>query len=158
MKPIHSAIVFVGLLAGCAESRYLPPMRGALHSTQLRGIVTSAALRYTVPSGLVRAVLMAESAGNVRALSSAGAQGLMQLMPATAQSCGIRDPFDPFENVDCGTRYLHGLLQRYHNNVRLAVAAYNAGPGAVTKYGGVPPYLETRTYVTRVLASYQHQP
>ena len=124
----------------------------------MQGIVTSAAARYAVPGGLVRAVLMAESAGNPAALSSAGAQGLMQLMPGTAQSCGIGNPFDPFENVDCGTRYLGGLLKRYHNNVKLAVAAYNAGPGAVNKYGGVPPYAETQAYVARVLETYRNRP
>ena len=117
--------------------------------------MTSAAARYAVPGGLVRAVLLAESAGNPVAISSAGAQGLMQLMPATAQSCGVGNPFDPFENVDCGTRYLGGLLKRYHNNVRLAVAAYNAGPGAVNKYGGVPPYAETQAYVENVLGAYR---
>ena len=83
-----------------------------------------------MPGGLVHAVLMAESAGNPSAISSAGAQGLMQLMPGTAAGCGIANPFDPTQNVECGTSYLHSLLVRYHSNVRLAVAAYNAGPGA----------------------------
>jgi soluble lytic murein transglycosylase-like protein len=96
---------------------------------------------------------MAESAGNVRAISRAGAQGLMQLTPATAAECGVQNVFDPFENVDCGTRYLRRQLKRYHGNVALAVAAYNAGPGAIDKYGGIPPYAETQAYVARVLAT-----
>lgn len=118
-------------------------------------LVASASLANGVPAGLVRAVLMAESGGNPSAISIAGAQGLMQLMPGTATSCGIADPFDPTENVQCGTGYLHSLLRRYHDNVTLAVAAYNAGPGAVDRYHGVPPYPETRAYVVRVLNAYR---
>jgi soluble lytic murein transglycosylase-like protein len=79
----------------------------------------------------------------------------MQLMPGTSAGCGIADPFDPQENVHCGSSYLHSLLRRYHDNVTLAVAAYNAGPGAVDRYHGVPPYAETRAYVTRVLSAYR---
>jgi soluble lytic murein transglycosylase-like protein len=117
-------------------------------------IVRNAAARYSVSPGLVRAVVMAESAGNARAISNAGAEGLMQLMPATAAECRVQNVFDPVENIDCGTRYLQQQLKRYNGNVRLAVAAYNAGPGAVDKYHGVPPYAETRAYVVRVLAIY----
>ncbi len=79
----------------------------------------------------------------------------MQLMPATAAACGIDDPFDPTENVECGAGYLHQLLRRFHGNATLAVAAYNAGPGAVDRYHGVPPYAETRAYVARVIAAYR---
>ncbi len=156
-KSFRVALLF-SLLAGCSGSGFLPPVHGPLSAARLQIVVTSAAMRYSVPSGLVRAVVMAESAGNPAAISSAGAEGLMQLMPATAAECGISNAFDPFENVDCGTRYLHAQLKRYHGNVRLAVAAYNAGPGAVDKYGSVPPYAETQAYVERVLATYGVRP
>ena len=99
---------------------------------------------------LVRAVIQAESAFNPRAVSPKGAMGLMQLMPATASDFGVRDPFDPAENIRAGVGYLKSLLTRYSNNVELALAAYNAGPQAVKKYGAVPPYRETRNYIARI--------
>jgi hypothetical protein len=107
-----------------------------------------------VRSGLVRAVIQAESAGNSSAVSRKGAQGLMQLMPATAADLGVKNSFNPTENIRGGTVYLRQLLDRYGDNEELAVAAYNAGPGAVDRYGAkVPPYTETRQYVKRVLGS-----
>jgi soluble lytic murein transglycosylase-like protein len=155
MRQIALVVLLLVALAGC-ESRFLPPtLSGNISSARLGSIIRDSAARYSISPGLVRAVVMAESAGNVGAVSSAGAQGLMQLMPATAAGCGIRNAFDPFQNVDCGTRYLRQQLDRYHGNVQLAVAAYNAGPGAVDKYGGVPPYQETQAYVARVLAMYR---
>jgi soluble lytic murein transglycosylase-like protein len=100
---------------------------------------------------LVRAVVQVESAFNPYARSPKGAQGLMQLMPATAQQFGVRDPYNPEENVRAGVAYLRQLLDRYNNNEKLALAAYNAGPGAVDKYGEtVPPYAETRNYVAQI--------
>ena len=143
----------IALLYGCSGG-YLPYSSNALDPASLDLLVTGASHANGVPPGLVHAVLMAESAGNPSAISVAGAQGLMQLMPGTSASCGIANPFDPTENVQCGTGYLHSLLHRYHNNVTLAVAAYNAGPGAVDRYHGVPPYPETRAYVVRVLNAY----
>jgi soluble lytic murein transglycosylase-like protein len=145
----------LALLYGCAGGGYLPYSPQALDPVTLDALVGDASQANGVPTGLVRAVLMAESAGNPSAISVAGAQGLMQLMPGTSASCGIANPFDPTENVECGTGYLHSLLRRYHNNVTLAVAAYNAGPGAVDRYHGVPPYPETRAYVVRVLNAYR---
>lgn len=153
MKHLARVVLLLIALAAC-ESRFLPRAPEALSSARIGGIVRAAAARYSVSPGLVRAVVMAESAGNVSAVSSAGAQGLMQLMPATAAECGVENVFDPFQNVDCGTRYLSRQLKHYHGNVRLAVAAYNADPGPVDKYGGIPPYAETRAYVARVLATY----
>ncbi len=145
----------MGLLYGCSGG-YLPYASHSLDPASLESLVTNASQANGVPPGLVRAVVMAESAGNPSAISVAGAQGLMQLMPGTATGCGIADPFDPTQNVACGTSYLRSLLNRYHDNVTLAVAAYNAGPGAVDRFHGVPPYAETRAYVVRVLNAYRN--
>lgn len=154
MRRLLGFLGLLGLLCGCSNAGYLPYAPHALAPGEIGSLVSGASRSSGVPAGLVRAVLMAESAGNPSAISSAGAQGLMQLMPGTASSCGIANPFDPIQNVQCGSNYLHSLLVHYHNNVTLAVAAYNAGPGAVDRYRGVPPYAETRAYVTRVLSAY----
>ena len=103
---------------------------------------------------LVRAVMRVESCFDERALSRAGARGLMQLMPQTARHLGVRDSFDPEQNVAGGARYLRMMLDRFDNDLRLALAAYNAGPNAVEKYGDVPPFRETQNYVRRVVAAY----
>ncbi len=146
----------LSLLYACSGGGgYLPYASHSLDPASINSLVNGAAQTDGVPAGLIRAVLMAESAGNPSAVSVAGAQGLMQLMPGTAAGCGIGNPFDPYENVECGTGYLRSLLHHYHNNVTLAVAAYNAGPGAVDRYHGVPPYAETRAYVVRVVNAYR---
>lgn len=155
MRLLTGIVAAMTLLYGCSGGGYLPYAPHALNPSQLHSLVSDASATNGVPAGLVRAILMAESAGDPAAVSTAGAQGLMQLMPGTSQGCGIANPFDPTENVQCGTAYLRGLLDRYHNNVTLAVAAYNAGPGAVDRYHGVPPYAETQAYVLRVLSAYR---
>ena len=122
--------------------------------TELRVIdqnVQKAAAKYDLSPDLIRAVIRAESNFQVRAVSSAGAQGLMQLMPATARELGVQNPFDIGQNIDGGAKYLRRMLDRFDGNVRKALAAYNAGPGTVIKYNGRVPYPETRQYVTRVL-------
>jgi soluble lytic murein transglycosylase-like protein len=117
-------------------------------------LIVREALRHGVSPALVKAVVKAESNFHPEAISSQGALGLMQLMPDTADSLGVSDPFRPEENVWGGTRYLRAMLDRYRD-VRYALAAYNAGPSAVDRFGGVPPYPETREYVDRVLDYYR---
>lgn len=124
---------------------------------QFASYVREAAARHGVPARLVSAVIEVESAFNPRAVSRKGAQGLMQLMPATAAALGIRNVFDPAENVDGGTRHLRGLLDRL-GDLSLALAAYNAGEQAVVQYNGIPPYPETQDYVTRILRLIDEQP
>ena len=120
-------------------------------SGKFADIIEAAAEKYDVDPVLVRSVIQAESNFNPHAVSSAGAKGLMQLMPATAAGLGVKDPFDPVDNIYGGVKLLHRLLTRYDGNVQLALAAYNAGPGAVDRFGGIPPYRETQTYVSRIM-------
>ena len=112
--------------------------------------VRAAANEFGVDEAIVRAIIHAESAFRANAVSHAGAQGLMQLIPATASRFGVTDPFDPAQNIRGGVRYLAWLMKRYESNLTLVAAAYNAGEGAVDRNGGVPPYSETRRYVERV--------
>jgi len=116
--------------------------------------IAEASQRYGVPVKLVSAVIRAESGFNPRAVSRKGAQGLMQLMPTTASILGVRNSFDPGENIDGGVRHLRGLIDRFPQSLPLAIAAYNAGEKAVTQYGGIPPYPETQDYVAKVLQFY----
>lgn len=122
--------------------------------SSFRPLLEEAARRYGLDPALVEAVVRAESGFNPAATSPAGAMGLMQLMPATARALGVLDPYDPVQNVHGGVRYLRGLVDRF-GDLTLALAAYNAGPAAVQRYGGVPPYPETRAYVERVLQAWR---
>jgi soluble lytic murein transglycosylase-like protein len=124
-------------------------------SGDLRELASVAARRHGLDPGLVLAVVSVESAFRPAAVSRKGAQGLMQLMPATAASLGVKDAFDPVENLDGGSRHLGSLLTLYGGDLVNALAAYNAGAGAVARYRGVPPYRETRAYVKKVLERYQ---
>lgn len=116
-------------------------------------MIQASAAKYGVSAALIKAVIQAESGYNPNAVSRAGASGLMQLMPGTAKQLKVTDTFNPRQNVDGGVRYLKFLLDTFKGDVTLALAAYNAGLGKVARYGGVPPYEETRTYVSRVLAN-----
>ena len=118
------------------------------------GIIRRAAQRYSVDELLVAAIVEAESSFNAAAISPVGAVGLMQVMPSTAATYGAGDPWNPAVNVDLGARYLSRLLNRFGGDLELALAAYNAGPGAVDRYDGMPPYRETRAYVGKVLSRY----
>ena len=118
-------------------------------------LIDRAARRYELDPSLLKAVIQQESGFDAGARSSAGAMGLMQLMPGTAASLGVTNPRDPEQNVDGGSRLLRQLLDRYGGRLDLALAAYNAGPGAVDKYGGIPPYSETQEYVRNILGMYR---
>jgi Rod binding domain-containing protein len=113
-------------------------------------IISEASKKYSVPESLIKAIITVESAGKTDAKSQAGAKGLMQLMDGTAQDMGVTNPFDPVQNIHGGAKYLRTMLDKFGNNLDHALAAYNAGPGNVEKYGGVPPFNETQAYVKRV--------
>ena len=145
--------LFVAFLSGCSAGGFIPGGPHTMPPGQLDALVHTSAKANDVDVKLVRAVIDAESKGDPAAVSRAGAEGLMQLMPATAAQYGVFNAFDPVANVDGGTRYLHDLLARYKGNVRLALAAYNAGPAAVDAAHGVPDYAETRAYVDRIVSA-----
>lgn len=118
-------------------------------------VIKEAAKQNSVHPALIKAVIHAESGFNPRARSNVGARGLMQIMPSTQKYLKLKNAFDPQQNVEAGSRYLKELINRFNGKLSLAIAAYNAGPGAVARFGGVPPYKQTRQYVQKVLAYYR---
>ena len=128
-----------------------------LSEADLREMLNKAGHEHNLDVDLLASLVKAESGGDARARSRAGAEGLMQLMPATARNMGIADSYKPEENVRGGSAYLDAMLARYHENLALALAAYNAGPEAVDKYHGLPPYHETRAYVARVIHEFNRR-
>ena len=138
-----------GHAAGDASAKLTP--------AEMREMLARAGEAHDLDIDLLASVVRAESGGNPRAVSRAGAQGLMQLMPTTAKGLGVGDSFAPGANINGGTAYLDALLKRYHDNLALALAAYNAGPAAVDRWHGIPPYHETRAYVARVIHEFNRR-
>ncbi len=130
-------------------------IRGGLDMTKYGPLIQKAADKYKVDYSLIKAVIKAESNFNHKAVSPKGAQGLMQLMPKTASTLQVQDSFEPESNIEGGVRYLRYLMNVYNGHLPLALAAYNAGEKAVARYGGIPPYAETKGYVKRVMALYK---
>lgn len=125
--------------------------------TDVRTLLSRAGEQHDIDAELLASIVHAESDGRANAVSRTGAQGLMQLMPGTARNLGVKDSFQPDQNISGGSAYLDALLTRYHDNLALALAAYNAGPAAVDKYHGIPPYRETRAYVARVMTEFKRR-
>ena len=122
--------------------------------TDIDEIVETFSSKYNIDGDFINAIIKQESGFNPNATSKKGAMGLMQLMPSTAKSLGVINAYNPWENVEGGVKYLKGLLDRFNNDEKLALAAYNAGPNAVKKYGGIPPYKETQNYVNSIMSAY----
>jgi soluble lytic murein transglycosylase-like protein len=129
----------------------------SLTPAELHELLTAAGAEHTLDVDLLASVVHAESGNRPNAISRVGAAGLMQLMPGTAAELGVTDRLEPGQNIHGGTAYLDSLLKRYHDNLALALAAYNAGPGAVDRYHGVPPYRETRAYVARIIHEFNQR-
>lgn len=154
-RPVSPFPVLLDQAQSNVRLKSLGPVAGPFTS-EIEGLITKYADKNGLPVELVRAVVQQESSGNPRSVSAAGAQGLMQLMPGTARGLGVTDSFDPEQNIAGGTKYLSGLMKEFNNDIPMALAAYNAGPPAVRRAGGMPNYAETKQYVQRVLEMMQN--
>lgn len=146
---------FEALLSEAMGQTPASPLLKGTSDSGLESLIHDQAATQGLDPALLKAVIRTESNFNPQAVSSAGAQGLMQLMPGTARGLGVQNSFDPAQNIEGGAKYLKGLLQKYDQSLPKALAAYNAGPGAVDRFGGIPPYQETGAYVQKVMHSYQ---
>jgi len=149
-----AATSFASVL-GQATAAAAPATAPTPAPSSLDGAINDAGARYNVDPDLLRSLIAQESGFDPNATSAAGAQGLTQLMPSTAASLGVTNPYDPVQSIDGGAQYLRAQLDRFGGDVSKALAAYNAGPGAVERFGGVPPYAETQRYVQQVLSRYE---
>lgn len=137
------------------QYRAYPPLAVLANQKEYEAHIQLTCKAYGLDCNLVKAVIRAESGFNPRAISPKGAMGLMQLMPGTSRDMGVSNPFDPWQNIEGGVKYLRLMMDRFSNNLHFALAAYNAGPEAVEKYNGIPPYDETQIYVKRVIDIYK---
>ncbi|PID73562.1 MAG: lytic transglycosylase [Desulfobacterales bacterium] len=155
----HGVVHFTNVPTSSRYSLFIPSvprMGGFMDVNKYDYQIALAARMYKLPFSLIKAVIATESAFNPRAVSRKGARGLMQLMPETAKRLNVYDSFNPMQNIMGGSRYLKMMLDRFKGQTPLALAGYNAGPNAVEKYNGIPPYKETQGYVKKVLAAYRH--
>jgi len=145
---------FSHMIAKTQPKNHLPPAHGKKPKHLFGPIILQAAMRYQVDPALVNAIIMAESGYNPKAVSKRGARGLMQLMPQTAQALGVTDSFDPAQNIHGGVRHFKWLVKQFDGDIKLALAAYNAGSRKVRRYQGVPPFRATQLYIKKVLKYY----
>ena len=156
LKALEDGLASTGRALSGSKTPDISTSSASSKSRPFSEIIKEASQAYGIQEEVISAVIKQESSYNPRAVSSCGAQGLMQLMPGTARSLGVRDAFNPEENIMAGTRYLREKLDEFNGSLPLALAAYNAGSGAVKKYGGIPPYKETQAYVNKIIKSIDH--